>query len=499
MKIITKKLIHLALFFLLVASQSSGVAARDSTLSCGSIPFLDPGVTISSIEGLDQIIQLNSATHNVSIIFSTTKVRSEYFLKVAYDGTTVVQTPRVSPEQSGSNYKITFVLSTATDLAILNSFNDDTLARTFDVTLFANRGWALGDELCEIGNYTVATPELLSEIDVNQPGKYCGVYDPRTFECVTTDGTKVQSADHDMCDGSQNNNSQYECCSVKYLSLTNNVCPSEQIVGCGTMVDSACRTSDGRYINNYSSCNSRASVCCSSLNLCPAADKPAPEPITGCGIWVGNACKTDDGKYVRDPRGCMADSAKCCSSGAQPDSCTGQNSTPEPTCGRLVEDKNPDNNVCVFGTNPVTRGFVSCPKAGECCRETSQCTPVDDDPDGGVDPGNDQIDPPIQGPTLETFNALNPLITEGSAQAKRLSTPGGIVTRFLQFAFPIAGLILFAMLSWAGFEILAGASNQKSLDAGKQRATAAFVGFLLLFASYWLMQIVEVIFGISIL
>ncbi|NCN24376.1 MAG: hypothetical protein GW945_02745 [Candidatus Pacebacteria bacterium] len=55
------------------------------------------------------------------------------------------------------------------------------------------------------------------------------------------------------------------------------------------------------------------------------------------------------------------------------------------------------------------------------------------------------------------------------------------------------------MLSWAGFEMLAGASSEKSLDAGKQRATAAIVGFLLLFVSYWIMQIVEVIFGITIL
>ena len=43
------------------------------------------------------------------------------------------------------------------------------------------------------------------------------------------------------------------------------------------------------------------------------------------------------------------------------------------------------------------------------------------------------------------------------------------------------------------------AAGKKSIDAGKQRATAAVVGFMLLFASYWIAQIIEIVFGIKIL
>lgn len=98
-----------------------------------------------------------------------------------------------------------------------------------------------------------------------------------------------------------------------------------------------------------------------------------------------------------------------------------------------------------------------------------------------------------------TFNQVNPLFTTGSDQAQALSTPGGIISRVLLFAFPIAGLILFVMILWGGFEMLMGASDKKSLDAGKQRITAAIIGFLLLFVSFWIIRVVETVFGIKVL
>jgi hypothetical protein len=104
--------------------------------------------------------------------------------------------------------------------------------------------------------------------------------------------------------------------------------------------------------------------------------------------------------------------------------------------------------------------------------------------------------------TEETLDSLNPLKQDGvdQATADQLSTPGGIVSRFLGvFAFPLAGLILFVMIVWGGFEMLMGAADKKSIDAGKQRVTAALIGFLLLFASYWIARIIEMMFGIQIL
>lgn len=114
---------------------------------------------------------------------------------------------------------------------------------------------------------------------------------------------------------------------------------------------------------------------------------------------------------------------------------------------------------------------------------------------------------PYEAPSNSFFDMLNPLKhaggddifeDEASAYADQLSTPGGIVSRLLAFAFPLAGLILFVMLVWGGFEILIQAPSKKGIDAGKQRVSAAIIGFILLFSSYWIWQIVEVVFGIVI-
>lgn len=115
---------------------------------------------------------------------------------------------------------------------------------------------------------------------------------------------------------------------------------------------------------------------------------------------------------------------------------------------------------------------------------------------------------PLNPPPKAFFDLVDPLQHGGgqtilddqaSPYANQLRTPGGIVSRILVFAFPLAGLILFLMLVWAGFEILIGAPTKKSIDAGKQRATAALVGFLLLFSAYWIFQIIEQVFGVKIL
>jgi hypothetical protein len=111
-----------------------------------------------------------------------------------------------------------------------------------------------------------------------------------------------------------------------------------------------------------------------------------------------------------------------------------------------------------------------------------------------------QPNPIDSGVTEAVLNTLNPLKIAGTDEVTdQVSTPGGFLTRVLVFAFPLAGLILFVMIVWGGFEILSGATNKKSLDAGKQRISAAIIGFLLLFTSFWIARILEVMFGINIL
>lgn len=83
----------------------------------------------------------------------------------------------------------------------------------------------------------------------------------------------------------------------------------------------------------------------------------------------------------------------------------------------------------------------------------------------------------------------------GSANLK----VGDLATKLLPYLYIIGGMILFAMLVWGGFEMLTGVADTKAQESGKQRITTAVIGFLLLFVSYWLIQLIQIVFKINIL
>lgn len=101
--------------------------------------------------------------------------------------------------------------------------------------------------------------------------------------------------------------------------------------------------------------------------------------------------------------------------------------------------------------------------------------------------------------TQQTLNELNPLKVGNSEANGDFNTLGGVINRVLLFIFPLAVLILFLMLFWAGFEMFSGAADKGSVEKGKNRATMAIVGFILLFISYWLIQIIETVFGVVLI
>jgi len=103
--------------------------------------------------------------------------------------------------------------------------------------------------------------------------------------------------------------------------------------------------------------------------------------------------------------------------------------------------------------------------------------------------------PEVNSELLDNFNPLKNF----STKANQLSTPGGIISEILTYSFPIAGVILFAMLIVAGFKMLTGASNSSGMEEAKKMISTAIIGFIILFAAYWIAQLLEIIFGITIL
>lgn len=76
---------------------------------------------------------------------------------------------------------------------------------------------------------------------------------------------------------------------------------------------------------------------------------------------------------------------------------------------------------------------------------------------------------------------------------------GGIISELLPYIFTIAGLVLLLMLIAGGFTMLSGATNSEAQEKGKRQITTAIVGFIIIFASYWIAQILQIVFKVEIL
>jgi hypothetical protein len=103
------------------------------------------------------------------------------------------------------------------------------------------------------------------------------------------------------------------------------------------------------------------------------------------------------------------------------------------------------------------------------------------------------------------FAVPNPVptvnILEAFAPAKSFPTIGAFVNVILKNAFVIAGVIFLVLLIFGGFSFIvsAGSGDAKKAEQSKQAITAAVTGLVLIFASYWIIQIIEIITGVTIL
>lgn len=74
-----------------------------------------------------------------------------------------------------------------------------------------------------------------------------------------------------------------------------------------------------------------------------------------------------------------------------------------------------------------------------------------------------------------------------------------LISAILPNIFVIAGLLLLFYAVFGGLKIIMGSGDSKGTEQGKEAITRAVIGFLIIFASYWIVQIIEVLTGISIL
>jgi len=87
---------------------------------------------------------------------------------------------------------------------------------------------------------------------------------------------------------------------------------------------------------------------------------------------------------------------------------------------------------------------------------------------------------------------------QGIGQKSGYENIGSFISKILPNIYVVAGLILLFLLIGGGFAIISGAGNPDKQSQGSKAITAAVVGFIIIFASFWIIQIIEQITGIKI-
>ena len=79
-----------------------------------------------------------------------------------------------------------------------------------------------------------------------------------------------------------------------------------------------------------------------------------------------------------------------------------------------------------------------------------------------------------------------------------LSGIGSLVSLFLNIAFILAGLILlfFFILGGIGMIGSAGEDNPQKAEQAKKTITSAIIGFVIVFAAYWIVKLIGGLVGI---
>jgi len=74
--------------------------------------------------------------------------------------------------------------------------------------------------------------------------------------------------------------------------------------------------------------------------------------------------------------------------------------------------------------------------------------------------------------------------------------PAFLVNLIVRNVFVVAGIILFLLVVYAGYLFITGGT--KGIEKAKEVLQGALIGFFVMFAAYWIVQIIKVVTGADI-
>lgn len=87
----------------------------------------------------------------------------------------------------------------------------------------------------------------------------------------------------------------------------------------------------------------------------------------------------------------------------------------------------------------------------------------------------------------------------GASAASSFTDLGSLISLWLPNLYTAIGIILFLFVLGGGVALITSSGDQKKLEEIKKILTFAILGFAILFGSYWIIQIVQIVTGVPIL
>ena len=75
---------------------------------------------------------------------------------------------------------------------------------------------------------------------------------------------------------------------------------------------------------------------------------------------------------------------------------------------------------------------------------------------------------------------------------------GDIVAGLIPYVMVFASLVLLFMLIGGGFTLLTAAGNADNMQKGQKLIVSSLIGFLVVFAAFWIMELLQIILGVNL-
>ena len=76
-------------------------------------------------------------------------------------------------------------------------------------------------------------------------------------------------------------------------------------------------------------------------------------------------------------------------------------------------------------------------------------------------------------------------------------TLGDIITALLPYIYAVVGILLLLYLISGGISLMTAAGDPKKTQGAKTKITNAFIGFIIVFVSYWIVIVVGEFLGLD--